>query len=160
MNLTNLLWHGMNLLVYRASWFFIFTILHSNQKCRRIPLSSLPNHYSIFQFGKLNMYVWICTQWNSIAFIHSPQSFFEHLFICLSDSCDFSFCILCSYLYRGTYFFFILFESVTCFRQRRWSCVPIFHLPVNFIQDIFCGTIIQNADVFLSPLGLCFRSFV
>ena len=38
--------------------------------------------------------------------------------------------------------------------------VPIFHLPVNFIQDIFCGTKIQNADVFLSPLGLCFRSFV
>ena len=38
--------------------------------------------------------------------------------------------------------------------------VPIFHLLLNFIQDIFCGTKIQNADVFMSPLGLCFRSFV
>lgn len=38
--------------------------------------------------------------------------------------------------------------------------VPIFHLLLNFIQDIFCGTKIQNADAFMSPLGLCFRSFV
>lgn len=38
--------------------------------------------------------------------------------------------------------------------------VPIFHLPVNFIQGIFCGNKIQNTDVFLSPLGLCFRSVV
>ena len=114
-------------------------------------------------FSNLGNWICMCEYAHSeiplLSFIPSSP-FFEHLFICLSDSCDFSSYILCSYLYRGTYFFFILFESVTCFRQRRWSCVPIFHLPVNFIQDIFCGTIIQNADVFLSPLGLCFRSFV
>lgn len=83
-----------------------------------------------------------------------PSPFFEHLFICLSNSCEFSFHILCSYLYQGPTS--LCFLRVLPVLDNAGDLIPIFHQLLDFIQDIFCGTKLQNADVFMSPLGWCF----
>lgn len=74
----------------------------------------LPNHHGIFQFEIEYVQCEYIQEWNSIAFIHSPSPFFEHLFICLSNSCRFLFSYPLLIPISRSYFFMLL-ESVTCF---------------------------------------------